>query len=60
MCLYGPPNPARQAAPLARSDCSGDQTLTGPPLVAWLAAPVSTAAAALDERAPELVGEGAA
>ena len=54
MCLYGPP---RQATPLARSDCSSDQALTGPPLVAWLAAPV--APAPLDERESEVIVEGA-
>lgn len=46
MCLFGPPSTGRrpvQATPLARSDCSSDQALTGPPLVAWLAAPVTTA-----------------
>jgi hypothetical protein len=58
MCLFGPPGAGRQAAPLARSDCSSDQTLTGPPLVAWLAAPV--AAAPRDERESEVIVEGAA
>ena len=61
MCLFGPPSIARrpvQATPLPRSDCSGDKTLTGPPLVAWLAAPV--AIAPLHEREPELIVEGAA
>jgi len=58
MCLYGPPSPGRQATPLARSDCSSDQTLTGPPLVAWLASPVSTAP--LEEREAEVIVEGAA
>jgi hypothetical protein len=58
MCLFGPPGTGRQAAPLARSDCSSDQTLTGPPLVAWLAAPVATTP--LDERELEVIGEGAA
>jgi hypothetical protein len=58
MCLYGPPSAARQATPLARSDCSSDQTLTGPTLVAWLAAPVPTAP--LEEREAEVIVEGAA
>ena len=58
MCLFGPPSTGRrpvQATPLPRSDCSSDQSLTGPPLVAWLAAPVSRG-----ERELEVTVEGAA
>jgi hypothetical protein len=49
MCMYGPPGIGHhpvQATPLPRSDCSGDRTLTGPPLVSWLAAPNAAEAAA--------------
>jgi len=61
MCLFGPPSAGRrpvQATSLPRSDCSSDTTVTGPPLVAWLAAPV--ASVPLDEREPVIIGEGAA
>jgi hypothetical protein len=58
MCMYGPPSTGRrpaQATPLPRSDCSSDGTITGPPLVAWLAAPVQRS-----EPQPEVTVEGAA
>jgi len=58
MCLFGPPSIGHrpvQATPLPRSDCSSDQTVSGPPLVAWLAAPVPRG-----EPAHEVTVEGAA
>ena len=61
MCMYGPPGTGRrpvQVTVLARSDCSEDHTVAGPPLTAWIAPPATVPA--LDEREPELITEGAA